>query len=99
MSRTAKHSRLSRSDLVRLVANRTGKRKIDVDRVLNEAVTVITDALVAGDRVNLTNLGAFEGRDRSARIARNPRTGESVQVPSRTVPVFIPSTSLKRAVR
>ena len=48
----------------------------------------ITDALSRGDRVELRGFGAFSVKHRDARVGRNPRTGESVEVPQKRVPFF-----------
>lgn len=65
-----------------------------VDAVLGE----VAAALVAGERVTLTGFGTFEAVVRPARIARNPRTGASVEVPAATVVRFHPGAGLRTAV-
>jgi DNA-binding protein HU-beta len=51
-----------------------------------------------GEKVNITNLGIFKIREKKARVARNPKTGESIQVPAKKAPKFIASKHLKEAV-
>jgi DNA-binding protein HU-beta len=58
----------------------------------------ITEVLKSGDRVQLTPFGQFKIRDRAARVARNPQTGEPVNVPAKRVLKFIAGRSLKEAV-
>ena len=58
----------------------------------------ITEVLKSGDRVQLTPFGQFRIRDRAARVARNPQTGEPVNVPAKRVLKFIAGRSLKEAV-
>ena len=65
-----------------------------VDAVLDE----ITSALAAGERVTLTGFGTFEAAGRSARTARNPRTGESLDVAATTVARFHPGATLRARV-
>ena len=60
----------------------------DVERIVNTVFEEITGALERGDRVELRGFGAFSVKDRPARTGRNPRTGESVQVPEKHVPFF-----------
>ena len=58
----------------------------------------VTDAMSRGDRVELRGFGAFSVKKRDARVGRNPRTGEAVEVPARRVPVFKVSKELKDKV-
>lgn len=60
----------------------------DVERIVSSIFEEITDALSRGDRVELRGFGAFSVKHRDARVGRNPRTGESVEVPEKRVPFF-----------
>ena len=60
----------------------------DVERIVSAVFDEITDALANGDRVELRGFGAFSVKERDARIGRNPRTGESVEVPAKRAPFF-----------
>jgi len=60
----------------------------DVERIVTTVFSEITEALARGDRVELRGFGAFSVKTRDARTGRNPRTGEAVQVPEKTVPFF-----------
>ncbi|MGF1446768.1 MAG: integration host factor subunit beta [Pikeienuella sp.] len=60
----------------------------DVERIVSTVFDEITEALARGDRVELRGFGAFSVKTRDARTGRNPRTGESVDVPEKTVPFF-----------
>ena len=60
----------------------------DVERIVNTIFHEITDALASGNRVELRGFGAFSVKKRDARIGRNPRTGESVEVEDKYVPFF-----------
>ena len=59
----------------------------------------ISDALQAGDEVRIHGFGSFRTAQRSARMGRNPRTGEAVKVPARRVVRFAPSTSLSASLQ
>lgn len=60
----------------------------DVERIVNTIFDEITDAMARGDRVELRGFGAFSVKKRDARVGRNPRTGESVNVEEKHVPFF-----------
>lgn len=60
----------------------------DVEAIVNAILSRITDALVAGDRVELRGLGAFTVKTREARMGRNPKTGATVPVEDKRVPTF-----------
>ncbi|MFB9150481.1 integration host factor subunit beta [Roseovarius ramblicola] len=60
----------------------------DVEKIVNTIFNEITDALADGNRVELRGFGAFSVKKRDARIGRNPRTGESVEVEEKHVPFF-----------
>jgi len=60
----------------------------DLEQLVNTVFDTITEALENGDRVELRGFGAFSLRERKARVGRNPRTGESVQVDAKTIPFF-----------
>lgn len=60
----------------------------DVERIVSTIFDEITTALARGDRVELRGFGAFSVKQRDARIGRNPRTGESVEVDRKVIPFF-----------
>jgi integration host factor subunit beta len=60
----------------------------DVERIVSTLFDEIAAALARGDRVELRGFGAFSVKSRDARVGRNPRTGEAVQVPEKRVPFF-----------
>ena len=60
----------------------------DVERIVNTIFDEITTALSRGDRVELRGFGAFSVKQRDARVGRNPRTGEKVEVEEKVVPYF-----------
>jgi len=60
----------------------------DVEKIVNAILDTIADALARGDRVELRGFGAFSVKKRDARTGRNPRTGESVSISEKVVPVF-----------
>ncbi len=78
-----------RSELIQSIADENPHLyQRDVERIVNTVFDEITEAMVRGDRVELRGFGAFSVKKRDARIGRNPRTGESVEVPAKNVPFF-----------
>ncbi|MEQ8665027.1 MAG: integration host factor subunit beta [Rhodospirillales bacterium] len=60
----------------------------DIERIVSTIFDEITEALANGDRVELRGFGAFSVKQRGARVGRNPRTGEAVQVSEKFIPYF-----------
>ena len=78
-----------KSELVQTIANRNPHLYLrDVENIVNAILDQISEALAAGNRVELRGFGAFSVKNRPARIGRNPRTGESVTVDEKWVPTF-----------
>jgi len=78
-----------RSELVQKIADENPQLfQRDVERIVNTLFDEIINALADGDRVELRGFGAFSVKQRDARIGRNPRSGESVQVEAKNVPFF-----------
>ncbi len=71
-------------------------RTEEVEQVVDIFFDEITQRLAEGGRVELRGFGAFSTRDREARVGRNPRTGESVEVPSKRVPYFKAGKDMRR---
>ena len=80
---------MTKSDLIKRLSDANPHLYLrDVERIVATVFEEITQALVRGDRVELRGFGAFSVRQRSARTGRNPRTGEEVDVPDKSVPYF-----------
>lgn len=78
-----------KSELIdRLAAENTHLTQAEVERVVNVVLGRMTEAMSEGGRVELRGFGAFSVRSRPARAGRNPRTGEAVDVPAKSVPFF-----------
>jgi integration host factor subunit beta len=78
-----------KSELVQRIAERNPHLyQRDVENIVNAILDTITDALARGDRVELRGFGAFSVKKRDARTGRNPRTGETVSVSEKVIPVF-----------
>ena len=90
---------MNKQALAELIAEKYGLTKADGDRVLETLIETITNTLKSGEEVSLAGLGIFSAKMRAARTARNPRTGEPIQVPAMRVPKFRPAKALKDAVK
>ena len=78
-----------RSELIQKIADENPHlTQRHVERIVNTVFDEIIEALAKGDRVELRGFGAFSRKGRSARIGRNPRTGDAVEVEEKFVPVF-----------
>jgi len=78
-----------KSELVQVIANRNPHLFLrDVENIVNAIFDEITEALAAGNRVELRGFGAFSVKSRPARTGRNPRTGDAVEVEEKWVPFF-----------
>ena len=86
---------MTKAELVDNISWKTGVSKKDTGTIVNLILENISEALMKGDKVELRGFGSFKVKTRRARQARNPRTGEAVQVPSKRVPFFKTSNELK----
>jgi len=86
---------MTKAELVEIISQETGVSKKDTGVVVNLIMDNISQALVQGDKVELRGFGSFKVKTRRSRLARNPRTGESVDVPAKRVPFFKASNDLK----
>ncbi|SDW74142.1 integration host factor subunit beta [Ruegeria halocynthiae] len=78
-----------RSELIQKIADENPHLyQRDVERIVNTVFEEVTDAMSRGDRVELRGFGAFSVKKRDARVGRNPRTGDTVQVEEKCVPFF-----------
>lgn len=90
---------MNKANLVEKVQSVLGGTKADAERAVETVFDTITDAMKGGDEVSVAGFGIFAAKRRAARTARNPRTGESVDVPAMNVPKFRPAKALKEAVK
>lgn len=90
---------MTKSELIEQVAKKADITKSNAEKAVNAVTETITLALTAGDKVTLTGFGTFEAKFSQGRKGRNPRTGESIDIPARTVAKFKPGKDLKEAVK
>ena len=85
-------------ELVAAVAEKAGMTKKDAERVVNATIDTIIQNLSKGEKVQISGFGNFEVKDREARVGRNPRTKQTIQIPATRLPVFKASKVLKDTV-
>ena len=89
---------MNKAELINAAAEKAGLSKKDTEAAVDAAIKAITEALAAGDKVQLVGFGSFEVRARAARTGRNPKTKEEIKIPASKVPAFKPGKALKDAV-
>ncbi len=90
---------MNKSDLADAVRDAIGSTKADAERAVEAVVDAIVKTLAKGGSVSIAGLGIFETKKRAARTGRNPRTGETIQIPAMRVPKFRAAKALKDAVK
>ena len=86
---------MNKSELINALAEKTEFTKKDAEKSLNAFIEVINENLAKGEKIQLVGFGTFEVKDRPARVARNPRTGEEVRIAACKAPVFKAGKALK----
>ena len=89
---------MNKAELISAVAEKTGLSKKDSEKALNATFDVIVASLEAGEKVQLVGFGVFDVKQREARIGRNPRTKESIEIPASRIPTFKAGKALKEAI-
>jgi DNA-binding protein HU-beta len=89
---------LTKADIVDHIASGTGLTRLETEAVVDGFIQTVIDALKEGKNIEIRGFGSFKTKKRKGRIARNPRTGEQVQVDEHYVPVFKVSKELKHIV-
>jgi len=90
---------MNKNDLIDAVAERTSLAKSDAARAVEAVLAALTEALQKGDAVAISGFGTFVTKVRAARTGRNPRTGETLEIPASRVPTFKAGKGLKDAVK
>jgi len=89
---------MNKTELATAVAEKSGLSKKDSEKAVNATLEVITTALEAGEKVQLVGFGVFEVKSRGARVGRNPRTKEEIEIPASRIPQFKAGKALKEAI-
>ena len=89
---------MNKTQLLDAIVAKTGMKKKDAEAVLAATLESITDALAAGDKVQISGFGSFDVKTRAARTGRNPKTQETIVIPESKYPAFSASKTLKDSV-
>ena len=89
---------MNKMELIAEVALKAGLSKKDAEKALNATIDTITEALSNGEKAQLVGFGGFETKKREARMGRNPKTKEAIEIPASKVPVFKAGKALKDKV-
>ena len=86
---------MNKQELISAAAEKTGFSKKDTEATVTAVLETIISALEDNEKVQLVGFGSFEVKERAARIGRNPKTEEAIEIPASKAPVFKPSKALK----
>lgn len=89
---------MNKTELIALVAEKAGLTKKDAEAAVNATTEVIAESLAKDEKIQLIGFGSFEVKHREARMGRNPKTGETMEIPAAKVPVFKAGKALKDQV-
>lgn len=90
---------MNKQALVDAISDKIGGTKVQAEQAVDIMIDSIVSTLKSDGEVSIAGLGIFSAKKRAARTARNPRTGEAIQVPAMRVPKFRPAKALKDAVK
>ena len=89
---------MNKTELIAQIAAKSGLSKKDAEKALAATFDSITEAMSAGDKVMLVGFGSFEVKSREARMGRNPKTKEAIEIPASKAPQFKAGKALKDAI-
>jgi len=90
---------VTKKEIVKQIADRIGETQLKTKEIVQQTFDAIVDTLLEDGRIELRNFGVFEVKRRKARKARNPRTGQRVDVPPKNVVTFKPGKEMEERVR
>ena len=90
---------VTKKEIVRTISEEIGLTQLKTKEIVQKTFDAIVDTLVTDLRIELRNFGVFEVKRRAQRKARNPRTGEKVDVPEKFVVTFKPGKEMEKRVR
>jgi DNA-binding protein HU-beta len=97
-SHIRKEKSMNKSELIEIVAQKTGFKKKDTDIAVSAVIDAIGKELVSGKKVQISGLGTFDVKVRASRVGRNPKTQETIEIPASKHLTFSASKTLKEAV-
>jgi len=90
---------MNKADIINKVHEVLGGTRADAERAVETMIDSIVSSLKSGNEVSVAGLGIFSAKMRNARTGRNPRTGETIDIPAMRTPKFRASKALKDAVK
>lgn len=90
---------MNKQSLVTLVQSKANGTAAQAENIVESIIEAVIETMKKGEEVRIAGFGIFSIKERGARDARNPRTGETVKVPAMRVPKFRAATALKEAVK
>ena len=90
---------MNKAQLIDAIAAKTQMSKKEADAALSAVVDAITDALKAGEKVQLVGFGTFSVKARAGRTGKNPATGATIEIPACKVPAFAAGKALKDSIQ
>ena len=90
---------MTKKEIVKTISEAIGMTQLKTKEIVQNTFDAIVETLVEERRIELRNFGVFEVKERAARKARNPRTGERVDVPAKMVVTFKPGKEMEEKVR
>ncbi|MEG1742598.1 MAG: HU family DNA-binding protein [Clostridia bacterium] len=89
---------MNKTNLIDIVADQAGLKKKESEAAVNAVFEAIVKDLAEGGKVQIAGFGSFKVKERSARIGRNPKTLEEIQIPASKAPSFVAGKGLKDAI-
>jgi DNA-binding protein HU-beta len=89
---------MNKTELVNAVAEKAGLKKVEAEAAVKSTIEAISEELAGGGSVTLIGFGTFSVMERAARNGKNPRTGEEIKIPAKSVPKFKPGKALSESV-
>lgn len=90
---------MNKAELIKAMSEKTGLTKKDTESALAAFTSTVKETLRKGDSVSLIGFGTFEVRKRSARVGRNPQTGQLMEIRASNSPAFKPGKAFKDALK
>ena len=89
---------MKKQEFIDVIAQKSGLSKADCDKALKAVLEAVTEVVAAGDEISFQGFGKFSRKDKKATTARNPQTGETIEVAAKKAPVFAASSAFKATV-
>lgn len=90
---------MNKAELIAAMSANTGFTKKDIGSAVEALVSVISETLASGEKVSIVGFGSFEVVNRAARVGRDPKTGNPLNIPASKAPKFKAGSSLKATVK